>query len=117
MPKLKYTQQDRTRCMRLYTAGMSCSQVEGVTGVHHATVQKWANEEGAIRDRDVLLSRRDKEEIKALYRQYRHTCPEIARITGIPEYQVYYFLRREGLTRNKSQARRVREAKRARRKA
>lgn len=115
MPLLKYNDIERKRCLRLYAAGMTCPQVEGVTGVDRQTVQKWANEEGVIRGRDVQLSRRDKEEIKTLYRQYRHTCPEIARITGIPKYQVYYYLRREGLNRSKSQARRLREAKRAKR--
>lgn len=117
MPKVKYTAEDRRRCLRLYTAGMSCPQVEGVTGVHRGTVQKWANEEAVIRSRDVELSGAEKEEIEHLYRRCHHTCPEIARITGLPEYQVYYYLRREGINRSKTQARRLREAKRSRRKA
>ena len=113
MPRMKYTEEDRDRALKLYRAGMNGTQIEGVTGIHRATVHKWARQEGVVRPRStVQLSRKEKLEVKRLYNRNRHSCSNIARITGIPVYQVYYYLRKQGLTRNPAEARRVREQKR-----
>ena len=45
---MKYTEEDRDRALKLYRAGMNGTQIEGVTGIHRATVHK-SRDPGPVR--------------------------------------------------------------------
>lgn len=109
MPKLKYSEDDKERALKLYKAGMSGPEVEGVTGVKKGTVQKWARQEGIVRDRSSIeLTEKEKKEIIYLYRKGQSSTNQISAMMDIPKHQVFYFLRKKGLTRSRNQARQIR---------
>ena len=115
MPKLKYTNKDRQRALDLYSRGMTGKQIEAVTGIKKGSVLKWARDWGIVRGRAVQLSQKEKEEIRFLYVTCKHTVVQIARITGVPDWTVFYYLSKNNLTRTKTEARRLREVKKQRR--
>ena len=109
MPKLKYSEKDRQRALKLYKAGMSAPKVEAITGIHKASVQKWARDEGFVRSRSTIdLLEKEKKEIIELYVKQKNSTNQISVMMGIPTYQIFYFLRKKGLTRSPNEARRIR---------
>lgn len=117
MPELKYTEDDRSRAVRMYRKGFTGPQIEHLTGIHKQTVHKWAREEGIARPRSsVSMSKREKQEVINLYQKKRHSIHQIHLITGIKEWRISYFLRKKGITRSHKEARRLREWKRQQRK-
>jgi DNA-binding CsgD family transcriptional regulator len=105
-PKYKYDREDRIRAMNLYESGMSCKEVESVTGIHAASVRNWARQKGVIRPRNTSsLTDKQKEEIKYLYLSRKHSRRQVAKEMGISQWKVYNYLKKKDLIRNKSEAR------------